>query len=211
MCRRAAPLDELVFVDARLASPGEVRSTGRACGNVAHFMCVQWAPLRPAPLQRLALEAVRCSHRIGAMSCTAALWALPGSKPARSSAPPPPFRPLQGGPAPGADAEAEEERIAVRGSYGTKLEAVVARLLRLTRADAEARVLVFSTWADVLDLVRWGLCCKESQRKEKGDVHPSPAAPFTRQMPGLCCSPCWRAVPSPAADGAGESVCCCSM
>ena len=35
-----------------------------------------------------------------------------------------------------------------------QLEAVVRRLLWLTRADAGNRVLVFSTWKDVLELIR---------------------------------------------------------
>lgn len=42
----------------------------------------------------------------------------------------------------------------MKGSYGTKLEAVVARLISLTRASATSRVLVFSTWKGVLELIR---------------------------------------------------------
>ncbi|KAL4857890.1 E3 ubiquitin-protein ligase [Chlorella vulgaris] len=41
-----------------------------------------------------------------------------------------------------AEAADGEERIEVKGSYGTKLEAVVARLISLTRASATSRVLV---------------------------------------------------------------------
>lgn len=32
------------------------------------------------------------------------------------------------------------------GSYGTKLEAVVRRLLAILRANPSARILVFSSW-----------------------------------------------------------------
>lgn len=39
-------------------------------------------------------------------------------------------------------------------SPASQLEAVVARLLWLTRQDATNRVLVFSTWKDMLELVR---------------------------------------------------------
>eukprot|EP00887_Chlorella_sp_A99_P002685 scaffold6.g2685.t1 len=51
----------------------------------------------------------------------------------------------------------EEGRIRVAGSFGTKLEAVVRRLAYLTRADPSARVLVFSTWKDVLVLLAHAL------------------------------------------------------
>lgn len=40
-------------------------------------------------------------------------------------------------------------------AHPMQLEAVVRRLLWLTRRDATARVLVFSTWKDVLELIRW--------------------------------------------------------
>lgn len=50
-----------------------------------------------------------------------------------------------------------EEDIVVHGSYGTKLEAVVRRLLWLTRSDATSRVLVFSTWKDLLELLSHAL------------------------------------------------------
>ena len=61
---------------------------------------------------------------------------------------------------PGPDAGAPEEAadaataaVRVRGSYGTKIEAVTRQALRLLAADPGARVLVFSQWSDVLDLV----------------------------------------------------------
>lgn len=44
---------------------------------------------------------------------------------------------------------AAERDIAVKGSYGTKIEAIVRRLLAIT-ADPGARAVVFSTWQDVL-------------------------------------------------------------
>ena len=47
-------------------------------------------------------------------------------------------------------------RLPAPPSPAPQLEAVVRRLLWLTRWDATARVLVFSTWKDVLELIRWG-------------------------------------------------------
>lgn len=41
----------------------------------------------------------------------------------------------------------------VRGSYGTKIEAIVGTLLSLSRADPLAKSIVFSEWADVLRIV----------------------------------------------------------
>lgn len=50
-----------------------------------------------------------------------------------------------------------EKSIRVRGSYGTKLEAVVRRLVNITQSDSTARVLVFSSWKDALELVSHAL------------------------------------------------------
>ncbi|KAH7301453.1 hypothetical protein KP509_23G027500 [Ceratopteris richardii] len=47
----------------------------------------------------------------------------------------------------------EESFVSVNGSYGTKMEAVVRRILRVQAADPSSRFLVFSTWNDVLDVV----------------------------------------------------------
>ncbi len=42
-------------------------------------------------------------------------------------------------------------------SFAVQLEAVVRRVLAVTRADASARLLVFSQWADVLELLAHAL------------------------------------------------------
>lgn len=39
-----------------------------------------------------------------------------------------------------------EADVSLRGSYGTKLEAVVRRVLAILQAEPEARILVFSSW-----------------------------------------------------------------
>jgi hypothetical protein len=41
--------------------------------------------------------------------------------------------------------------------FPSQLEAVVRRVLAVTRADASARLLVFSQWADVLELLAHAL------------------------------------------------------
>ncbi|KAL8154369.1 hypothetical protein V2J09_012129 [Rumex salicifolius] len=43
--------------------------------------------------------------------------------------------------------------IRVRGSYGTKIEAVTRRILWIKSKESEAKVLVFSSWNDVLDVL----------------------------------------------------------
>ncbi|KAJ4793189.1 E3 ubiquitin-protein ligase SHPRH [Rhynchospora pubera] len=53
--------------------------------------------------------------------------------------------------------EGPESLVVVRGSYGTKIEAVMRRILWLTSADEDARVLVFSSWNDVLDVLEHAL------------------------------------------------------
>ncbi|TVU37226.1 hypothetical protein EJB05_10529 [Eragrostis curvula] len=50
-----------------------------------------------------------------------------------------------------------ESAISVQGSYGTKIEAVTRRILRITSTDATAKVLVFSSWNDVLDVLEHSL------------------------------------------------------
>ncbi|KAG2482055.1 hypothetical protein HYH03_018991 [Edaphochlamys debaryana] len=66
--------------------------------------------------------------------------------------------PAEGGPGAGGAGEdggrwAGEAAVVVRGSYGTKLEAVVRRVKFVLGQDPAAKVLVFSGWADLLDLV----------------------------------------------------------
>ncbi|ONM60590.1 zinc ion binding [Zea mays] len=50
-----------------------------------------------------------------------------------------------------------ESTISVQGSYGTKFEAVTRRILRITSTDGTAKVLVFSSWNDVLDVLEHSL------------------------------------------------------
>eukprot|EP00212_Chloropicon_laureae_P005714 CAMPEP_0197490264 /NCGR_PEP_ID=MMETSP1311-20131121/4841_1 /TAXON_ID=464262 /ORGANISM="Genus nov. species nov., Strain RCC856" /LENGTH=246 /DNA_ID=CAMNT_0043034749 /DNA_START=60 /DNA_END=800 /DNA_ORIENTATION=+ len=45
------------------------------------------------------------------------------------------------------------ESIKVKGSYGSKIEAVVKRVLSILERDGTAKLLVFSEWQDVLELV----------------------------------------------------------
>ncbi|XP_054788420.1 uncharacterized protein LOC129294236 isoform X2 [Prosopis cineraria] len=46
-----------------------------------------------------------------------------------------------------------ESSISVKGSYGTKIEAVTKRILWIKSTDPKAKVLVFSSWNDVLDVL----------------------------------------------------------
>ncbi|GIL56939.1 hypothetical protein Vafri_12224 [Volvox africanus] len=48
---------------------------------------------------------------------------------------------------------AGEAALAVRGSFGTKIEAVVRRIKFVLEQDATAKVLVFSGWVELLELV----------------------------------------------------------
>ncbi|RZC55977.1 hypothetical protein C5167_014829 [Papaver somniferum] len=49
--------------------------------------------------------------------------------------------------------EMVEASISVQGSYGTKIEAVTKRILWIKSTDPKAKVLVFSSWNDVLDVL----------------------------------------------------------
>ncbi|XP_015575743.2 E3 ubiquitin-protein ligase SHPRH [Ricinus communis] len=46
-----------------------------------------------------------------------------------------------------------EASLIVQGSYGTKIEAITRRILGIKSSDPEAKVLVFSSWNDVLDVL----------------------------------------------------------
>ncbi|KAK7301052.1 hypothetical protein RJT34_11908 [Clitoria ternatea] len=46
-----------------------------------------------------------------------------------------------------------EATISVKGSYGTKIEAVTRRILWVKATDNNAKILVFSSWNDVLDVL----------------------------------------------------------
>ena len=57
----------------------------------------------------------------------------------------------------GVDAMCDEAAIEVNGSYSTKVEAVVRRLLWLQQMDASMKTIVFSEWVDTLDIVAHAL------------------------------------------------------
>lgn len=71
-----------------------------------------------------------------------------------------------------ADKQAEdlaESAVSVQGSYGTKIEAVTRRILRITSTDGAAKILVFSSWNDVLDVLEHSLCANNiSYARMKG-------------------------------------------
>lgn len=50
-----------------------------------------------------------------------------------------------------------EQQLVVQGSYGIKIEAIVRRLLLLLQLDPGNKVIVFSSWPDVLDILRHAL------------------------------------------------------
>lgn len=50
-----------------------------------------------------------------------------------------------------------EASMIVQGSYGTKIEAVTRRILWIKHTDPKAKVLVFSSWNDVLDVLEHAL------------------------------------------------------
>eukprot|EP00258_Populus_trichocarpa_P032016 XP_024448035.1 E3 ubiquitin-protein ligase SHPRH-like [Populus trichocarpa] len=57
--------------------------------------------------------------------------------------------------------EKTEASLAVQGSYGTKVEAVTRRILWIKSSDPRAKVLVFSSWNDVLDVLEHALNANE--------------------------------------------------
>jgi uncharacterized Zn finger protein (UPF0148 family) len=57
--------------------------------------------------------------------------------------------------------EEEEKSIPVKGSFGTKLEAIVRRLKWIQVKDPAAKTLVFSQWQDVLELLSRALAENE--------------------------------------------------
>eukprot|EP00879_Flechtneria_rotunda_P015358 GHRR01016055.1.p1 GENE.GHRR01016055.1~~GHRR01016055.1.p1 ORF type:complete len:718 (+),score=368.98 GHRR01016055.1:492-2645(+) len=52
---------------------------------------------------------------------------------------------------------AGEQQLVLSGSYGTKVEAVVKRLLFIMQQDFSCKAIVFSTWLDVLEIVSHAL------------------------------------------------------
>lgn len=59
------------------------------------------------------------------------------------------------------DGDRSELSISVRGSFGTKMEAVARRILWIKSVDPKAKVLVFSSWKDVLDVLEHSLRANE--------------------------------------------------
>ena len=54
-------------------------------------------------------------------------------------------------------------KLEIKGSWSTKMEAVVKTLLRIKNLDPTAKCLVFSPWVDVLDILAAAL--------EKNDIN----------------------------------------
>lgn len=59
------------------------------------------------------------------------------------------------------DGDRSELSISVRGSFGTKMEAVTRRILWIKSVDPKAKILVFSSWKDVLDVLEHSLHANE--------------------------------------------------
>ncbi|XP_043697597.1 E3 ubiquitin-protein ligase SHPRH-like [Telopea speciosissima] len=57
--------------------------------------------------------------------------------------------------------EKPEALINVKGSYGTKIEAVTRRILWIKSIDPKAKVIVFSSWNDVLDVLAHALAAND--------------------------------------------------
>lgn len=55
------------------------------------------------------------------------------------------------------DHDKSEICLQVKGSYGTKIEAITRRILWIKSTEPEAKVLVFSSWNDVLDVLEHAL------------------------------------------------------
>ncbi|CAM8970633.1 unnamed protein product [Rhodiola kirilowii] len=55
------------------------------------------------------------------------------------------------------ECETSEDSIGIQGSYGTKIEAITRRILWIKTSDPKAKVLVFSSWNDVLDVLQHSL------------------------------------------------------
>lgn len=70
-----------------------------------------------------------------------------------------------------------EASISVQGSYGTKIEAITRRILWIKSSDPKAKVLVFSSWNDVLDVLEHAFAANEiSYVRMKGGRKRSQAA-----------------------------------
>lgn len=54
-----------------------------------------------------------------------------------------------------------EACVSVQGSYGTKIEAIAQRILWIKTTDPKAKVLVFSSWNDVLDVLEHAFAANE--------------------------------------------------
>ncbi|XP_057541140.1 uncharacterized protein LOC130818900 isoform X2 [Amaranthus tricolor] len=57
--------------------------------------------------------------------------------------------------------ENSEASVSVQGSYGTKIEAITRRILWIKSCDPKAKILVFSSWNDVLDVLEHAFSANE--------------------------------------------------
>ncbi|XP_039834097.1 E3 ubiquitin-protein ligase SHPRH-like isoform X4 [Panicum virgatum] len=80
-----------------------------------------------------------------------------------------------------------ESTISVQGSYGTKIEAVTRRILRITSTDGTAKILVFSSWNDVLDVLEHSLAANNISyvRMKGGRKSQSALSQFKGQLSNI--------------------------
>ena len=53
--------------------------------------------------------------------------------------------------------DAEQAIVKINGSWGTKIEAIIMRLLDIKKMEPDAKALIFSQWVDVLDIIHEAL------------------------------------------------------
>jgi len=49
--------------------------------------------------------------------------------------------------------DSDDDDIQVKGSYSVKIEAIVRKVLQISKSDPEGKIIIFSTWQDVLSII----------------------------------------------------------
>eukprot|EP00736_Rhodelphis_marinus_P000333 Rmarinus@m.29946 len=116
------------------------------CGHAFCYTCI----LRLSKDSQKTLKCPQCRDRVSMEEVAIVLLGSPEGHP----------DPCEAGAEAAKKLGFDDETVVLSGSYGTKMDAILRRILAIRKKDPNAKTIVFSQWADVLKLL--GMAMKEN-------------------------------------------------
>ena len=148
ICKQQVVKSEMFHVRERKPS------ASRAAGGAALARADESSGAAVAPAAGAAAAAAPAS---------AAAVPTPSASPTAAAAPASASAGPQGASATSAQMRPSQEEVAVKGDFGTKVDALIMLLKKIALSDRKAKTIVFSQWAGVLQIVAVGLTTNDIQ------------------------------------------------